>query len=68
MKYRGLKTAAPELAELLANYFAEHPMPGDVLAPVPLHPRRLRSRGYNQSVLLAKELAKPVGLEMDQGL
>ncbi len=68
LKYRGLKAAAPELAELLANYLKEHPMPGDVLTPVPLHPRRLRSRGYNQSALLAKELSKKLGLDIDQSL
>ena len=43
-------------------------MPGDLLMPVPLHPRRLRSRGYNQSALLAKGLSKKLGLEMDQRL
>lgn len=43
-------------------------MPGDVLTPVPLHPRRLRSRGYNQSDLLAKILSKKLGLDMDQSL
>ena len=68
LKYRGLKAAAPELAELLAQYLAEHPMPGDLLVPVPLHARRLRSRGYNQSALLARELSKKLGLEMDQRL
>ena len=68
LKYRGLKAAAPELAELLADYLEEHPMPGDVLTPVPLHARRLRSRGYNQSALLAKELSKKLGLDMDQSL
>jgi len=30
----------------------------DVLVPVPLHPKRLRERGYNQSELLARELGK----------
>ena len=44
LKYRGLKAAAPELAELLAQYLAEHPMAGDLLVPVPLHSRRLPSR------------------------
>ncbi len=68
LKYPGLKAAAPELAESLANYLEEHPMPGDVLTPVPLHPRRLRSRGYNQSDLLAKILSKKLGLDMDQSL
>jgi len=34
------------------------PIPGEVLVPVPLHKKRLRERGYNQSGLLAKELGK----------
>jgi competence protein ComFC len=33
---------------------------GEVLVPVPLHPKRLRERGYNQSNLLALELSKLV--------
>jgi ComF family protein len=34
---------------------------GAVLVPVPLHPRKLRERGYNQSRLLAAELAAAAG-------
>jgi ComF family protein len=34
----------------------------DVVAPVPLHARRRRERGYNQSALLAEGLAKRVGV------
>ena len=60
-KYRGVRAAAPDLGRLLAGYLAEHPVPGDVLMPVPLHSRRLRYRGYNQSALLARELAKHTG-------
>jgi ComF family protein len=30
----------------------------ELILPVPLHPRRLRERGYNQSLLLARRLAK----------
>jgi ComF family protein len=37
-------------------------MPGEALVPVPLHPVRLRERGYNQCQLLSKELGKLVGL------
>ena len=33
--------------------------------PVPLHPRRMRSRGYNQSELLARSLARETGLDLD---
>ncbi len=35
--------------------------------PVPLHSRRLRERGYNQSELLAKELGIISGLPMIKG-
>lgn len=34
---------------------------GGVLVPVPLHPRKLRERGYNQSALLAEALARAAG-------
>jgi len=34
---------------------------GAVLVPVPLHPRKERERGYNQSQLLAEALARAVG-------
>jgi ComF family protein len=43
---------------LLNDYLVTNPVPGEVVIAVPLHPKRLRERGYNQSHLLAKELAK----------
>jgi ComF family protein len=36
-----------------------------MLVPVPLHPKRLRERGYNQASLLSKELGKLVGLPVE---
>jgi ComF family protein len=35
--------------------------PPDVVIPVPLHPRRLVERGYNQSALLARPVARDLG-------
>ena len=67
-KYRGVKAAAPELGQLLADYLKLHPLAGDVIFPVPLHPRRLRERGYNQSALLAKELGKLTGIRVESRL
>ena len=58
LKYRNLRAIATPLAEMLNDYLATNPVPGEVLVPVPLHRKRLRERGYNQSSLLAKELAK----------
>jgi len=62
LKYRNLRALAEPLAKLLNNYLASNPMPGEILVPVPLHRKRLRERGYNQSCLLAKELGKLVNL------
>jgi ComF family protein len=36
----------------------------DLLVPVPLHPRRLRQRGFNQAALIAIALAKETGVEV----
>lgn len=62
MKYRNLRAIAHCLGGLLADYLESKPLPGEALTYVPLHPRRLRERGYNQSSLLAHELGKRVDL------
>lgn len=61
-KYHNLRTLARPLAEALSAYMSAHPLPVDILVPVPLHPRKIRQRGYNQSALLAAELSKMSGL------
>ena len=35
--------------------------------PVPLHPIRLRARGFNQASILAQVLSKSLGLPLDEG-
>lgn len=66
LKYGNLKAVSPCLAELLADYLGANPLPGEALIPVPLHPKRLRERGYNQSKLLACELGKLISLPVIQ--
>lgn len=59
------------LAKTMAHYMAPSlsGLPADaVLMPVPLHRRRLWERGFNQSGLLAAELAKRSGLRVLHGL
>ncbi len=72
LKYRGWRVAAPVLGGLLAGYLERHGLPAQpldqVLVPVPLHPRRLRSRGYNQSHLLAVEAGKLLEIPVRQDL
>jgi len=57
-KYKDVKALAAPLGALMEEYLRAHPLPATVLVPVPLHPRRLRERGYNQSLLLARELGR----------
>ena len=61
LKYRNLRALAEVLGHFLSDYDSAHPQPVDIITAVPLHPRRLRERGYNQSALLAKELGKLTG-------
>ena len=58
LKYRNLRAVAGLFARLLNDYLNTNPMPAEVIVAVPLHPKRLRERGYNQSLLLARELSK----------
>ncbi|MGH7548648.1 MAG: ComF family protein [Gemmatimonadales bacterium] len=57
LKYGGL----PRIADDLADAMARLPLPEHAsawLVPVPLGPRRLRTRGYNQSAHLGRALAR----------
>ncbi len=62
LKYRNLRALVVPLAELLQNYVSNNSIPGEVLVPVPLHKRKLRERGYNQSQLLAWKLGRLINL------
>ena len=52
----------------MGNFLTSGRIPGDLLVPVPLHSSRRRQRGYNQSELLAREVSKTTGLQVDSGL
>lgn len=66
LKYRGRAVVAGPLGALMATYWRQHGSPVDVVVPVPLHAARLRERGYNQAGLLACEMARQVGLPVDE--
>jgi ComF family protein len=76
-KFHGDLAAGRLLAQLLADSLVDAPAgrlardtPGptaampwpDLLVPVPLHPRRLRERGYDQALELARPLGKALGI------
>jgi ComF family protein len=53
---------AAKLAGIVARY-RDH-FQADVVVPVPLHPDRFRERGYNQADLIARPLARRLGLKI----
>ena len=62
LKYRNLRAITPTVVGFILDYLVANPLPGNVIVPVPLHSKRLRERGYNQSSLIARELGKLVNL------
>lgn len=56
-KYNGLRSLAPVLALQMMNVLSEWGPAIDLIVHVPVHPARLRERGFDQSELLARELS-----------
>jgi ComF family protein len=67
LKFHGERCHARILGTLLARERARHPTPlPQLVVPVPLHPLRLRTRGYNQAAELASFGALELGLRLDR--
>jgi len=67
LKYGGKTFLANALGPLLAQ-FAEKRFSDvriDLAMPVPLHKKRLRERGFNQSLLLARHVAEALAVKLD---
>ena len=68
LKYKRIRSLAPVMAEILGNYLLRFRISvpaGAVLVPVPLHPRRERERGFNQSELIARDLGAILGIPFE---
>lgn len=67
LKYGGADYLAREMGKLMALRFCTYPelAAAETVMPVPLFPKRRRKRGYNQSALLARALARETGLAYD---
>ena len=63
MKYGEQLALAYAFAEKLAQRIDKNHLP-DCIIPMPLHPVKLRERGFNQSQLLAAEIARGFDLEL----
>ena len=64
-KYSGRLVAGAALASLLTDRVRQHP---DLIVPVPLTAQRLRERGFNQALELARALGQQMGAPVNAQL
>lgn len=66
LKYHGDQEVGERLGALFAHELLEaERMKGiDVIVPVPLHPKKLHIRGYNQCDCIARGMAETLGVEV----
>ena len=66
LKYKNRRSYAPVFAEEMSACFADEIARWkiDEIIPIPLHPSRKRSRGFNQAELLAAEISERTGIPM----
>ena len=62
LKFQGAMGVADAMAAQIAATAPDGWLDGRTLVPVPLHLKRLRSRGYNQAGAIAEALARRAGL------
>jgi ComF family protein len=65
MKYNGFFALAQPLADMMVEAWWCWQSDVDLVMPIPLHPRRQKKRGYNQSELLVKRFCQRLNLAHD---
>ena len=67
IKYKGGQDLAIDLGEMFAQELlqADPTFKPDLILPVPLHPRKLRQRGFNQSEAIATGMSKVLQTELN---
>ena len=63
-KYASRSERASDLAPLLVEAALGHAGRIDAVIPLPLHPSKLRERGWNPSALLARPVARALGVPL----
>ena len=69
LKYKGNADAGLFLGQALGKSIKDAPLfQGlDFLVPVPLHPKREKERGYNQSLMIAQGISEVTGIPIGDG-
>lgn len=65
LKYRGKKEIGISLGKYYGNELKNSPLfsSSTIVLPVPLHPKKLKKRGYNQSEMFAQGLSESMSAE-----
>ena len=68
LKYKGNADAGVYLGQALGKSIKEAPLfqNVDFLIPVPLHPKREKERGYNQSLMIARGISETTGIPIGE--
>lgn len=67
-KFAGQSALAESLGSLLAAAYGHHQLKPDVIVPVPLTASRKRIRGYNQALMMAREVSKLTDVPVQEAL
>lgn len=69
MKFQGRKDLAKRLTnEAVKRFSADHELAFSAVVPVPLHPVRVRERGYDQNMIIAQVAADAMDIAVEASL
>lgn len=64
-KYQNGLYLSTFLAQLIINAWKGQPSYPQCLIPIPMHPKKLKKRGFNQTIILARLLSKELNIPID---
>lgn len=64
-KYKNERYLGYHMAEMMIEKLKEQSISIDLIVPVPLHKKRRKERGFNQSEILAKYIGRAIGVNVE---
>ncbi len=68
LKFSNKKRIAEDLGEIFTNFINENNIRADFVGFVPMSKKELRSRGFNQSYLIARVISKRLNIPLFSGI